>query len=104
MLRCKIDALNMVQQTLLCAHEKRHQYRGQTEAERKGWLREILLNAFRNQVRDLTAARREIDRELPLAAAVVQASARPDQDAQHNEQRERLNQALDTLPAGRNRR
>jgi len=49
-----VDASDIVQQTLLQAHQKRKQFRGQTEDEFRGWLRQILANviadAFRKRV------------------------------------------------------
>ena len=45
-LRAKLDASDIVQQTILHAHERRAQFRGQTEAEWLGWLRAILANVL----------------------------------------------------------
>jgi len=44
----QVDPSDLVQQTLLKAHENRDQFRGTTDAERAAWLRAILAN----QVRD----------------------------------------------------
>ena len=41
-LQAQLDASDVVQLTLLKAHEKIGQFRGQTEAELAGWLRRIL--------------------------------------------------------------
>src|SRR5262249_37344109 len=38
----KLEASDVVQQTLLEAHRTRHQFRGNTGAERAGWLRKML--------------------------------------------------------------
>ena len=43
-LHSKLDASDVVQQTLLSAYENRGQFRGKTEAEFLGWLRQILVN------------------------------------------------------------
>ena len=41
-LRSKVDAADVVQQTMLQAHQAREQFRGETDAEKAGWLRTIL--------------------------------------------------------------
>src|SRR5438309_11422089 len=43
-LQGRIDPSDIVQQTLLKAHEKQDQFRGKTDAERAAWLRTILAN------------------------------------------------------------
>ena len=43
-LAARVDASDVVQETLARAHEKREQFRGTTEAERAAWLRQILAN------------------------------------------------------------
>ena len=56
-LRRKLDAADIVQETLLKAHEKLKQFRGQTEAELAAWLRTILENTLAMAVRQFQAAR-----------------------------------------------
>lgn len=109
-LRSKLDAADIVQQTLLRAHQHRRQCRGLTEAERKAWLRQILTNVVRNHVRHfLVAARRDLQGEVSLDEAAEQSSApleawlaterdSPCQEAERNEQMEQLARALETLP------
>src|SRR5262245_49774016 len=46
LLQGKVDASDVVQEALLKAHRDRGQFRGQTEAERLGWLRRILANTL----------------------------------------------------------
>ncbi|MCA9018749.1 MAG: hypothetical protein KDA74_01295, partial [Planctomycetaceae bacterium] len=41
-MRTKVDASDLVQQTLLEAHQGLEQFKGETEAEWLGWLRGIL--------------------------------------------------------------
>ncbi|HEV2947102.1 MAG TPA: hypothetical protein VGX70_06985, partial [Gemmataceae bacterium] len=42
-LQGKLDPADVVQQTLMRAHEKRDQFRGRTYAELTAWLRQILV-------------------------------------------------------------
>ncbi len=107
-LRARVDASDIVQQTLLRAHEKRRQFRGVTEAELKGWLRKILINLVHNQVRDLLESlRREVsldewDQHSPgrLETWLTDKQASPSQDAERKEQQAQLARALDILPEG----
>lgn len=50
-LASKIAPSDIVQQTLLKAHEKRAQFRGGTEQEFAGWLRRILANTLAETLR-----------------------------------------------------
>lgn len=68
-LRGKIDASDLVQQTLLQAHQARAQFRGQTEAERAAWLRRILANVLANAVARATGPQRDAARERSLDAS-----------------------------------
>ena len=56
----KVDPSDLVQQTLLKAHQALHQYRGSTSAEEAAWLRQILARTLANAVRDLARAKRDI--------------------------------------------
>jgi len=75
-LQAKVDASDIVQQTLLRAHASQEQFRGNSEAEWLGWLRAILASVLGTVVREYEAAVRNIDRELSLEAALEQSSAR----------------------------
>src|SRR5688500_3676002 len=61
--QARIDPSDIVQQTLLHAHQKQSQFRGVTEAERMAWLRQILANNLADAVRGLARAKRNIARE-----------------------------------------
>ncbi|HEV8063005.1 MAG TPA: sigma-70 family RNA polymerase sigma factor [Gemmataceae bacterium] len=108
-LQGKLDPSDVVQQTLLQAHQARDQFRGQTGAEQAAWLRQILARTLANAARDLGRARRDAGRERSLEAAVEESSARlegwlaseqstPDQRTEKNERLLRLAEALEQLP------
>lgn len=67
-LRNKVDASDVVQQTLLQAHAARDQFRGQDDAERAGWLRAILANVLCATARHYSRECRDVSREQSLAA------------------------------------
>ena len=109
-LKGKLDASDVVQQTLLEAHTAMPQFRGSTEAEMAGWLRQILARNLANAVRDLGRAKRDVGRERLLQQALDQSSANlaswlaaeqssPSQQADQHEQAARLAEALERLPA-----
>jgi RNA polymerase sigma-70 factor, ECF subfamily len=105
----RIDCSDLVQETLLQAHQCRKQYRGSSPAELAGWLRSILARKLLNAVRDLQRARRDVGRERSLDAALEQSSAlldgwlaadqsAPDRRAEARDEGLRLAAALETLP------
>lgn len=47
----KLEASDVVQQTLLNAHAHRDQFRGRSEAELAGWLRQILKHSLTDNLR-----------------------------------------------------
>ncbi len=108
--RAKLDASDIVQQTLLQAHRGRADFRGATDAELAAWLRQILARNLAHAVRDLGRDKRDIGRERPLEAELDASSARlekwlvaeqssPSQRAIRNEQVLRMSEALLSLPA-----
>jgi RNA polymerase sigma-70 factor (ECF subfamily) len=107
--QARIDPSDIVQQTLLHAHQKQSQFRGATEAERMAWLRQILANNLADAVRGLARAKRDVARERPLDhdvndsftrvdgwLAAVQSS--PSQQAVRSEELVQLADALTSLP------
>src|SRR6516165_7948711 len=46
-----IDPSDVVQQTLLRAHQRREQFRGQSDGERAAWLRQILARSMIDALR-----------------------------------------------------
>ncbi|HKD38137.1 MAG TPA: sigma-70 family RNA polymerase sigma factor [Pirellulales bacterium] len=74
-LQAKVDASDLVQQTLLDAHRGLANFRGCNEAEWLGWLRQILSHNAADFVRHYgEAAKRKTAREVPLAPADSQHS------------------------------
>jgi RNA polymerase sigma-70 factor (ECF subfamily) len=109
-LRAKLDASDIVQQTLLAAHEHREQFRGRTEAELAGWLRTILANTLAASARHFAAEARDLGREQAVRASLDESSARleawlaadestPSQCVMREEELVRLAGALARLPA-----
>jgi len=75
-LQSKLDASDVVQTTLLHAHQNLHQFRGTTEAELVGWLRTILANALAGAMRQFVTEGRNCKRERSLEARLEESSAR----------------------------
>jgi RNA polymerase sigma-70 factor (ECF subfamily) len=108
-LQAKLDASDIVQQTMLQAHQGREQFRGNTEAERIAWLRRILARNLEHATRDLRREKRDVQRECSLDASIDASSSRleswlaadyssPSQHVMREEQVVRLADALTTLP------
>lgn len=106
-LRSRLDAGDAVQETLLKAWQHFPQFRGETEAEWRGWLRQILRRNLANERREhVGTAMRSIQREVPLAEATAMLqpdeadseSEPPARRAQTQARREVLRSALRQLP------
>jgi RNA polymerase sigma-70 factor (ECF subfamily) len=78
-LRSKLDPSDLVQETLLRAHERRDQFRGTSHAEQAAWLRQILANQLAEALRFYCRQARNLNREQSLEAAVEESSARLEQ-------------------------
>jgi RNA polymerase sigma-70 factor (ECF subfamily) len=106
--RNRIDASDIVQQTLLEAHAKADQFHGDDSAL-TAWLRQALANNLRDAWRALRKGKRDIRREQAALDAVERSSVRlegmlaaphssPSQRAVRNEDLLRLADALTQLP------
>ncbi len=107
-LQGKLDASDVVQQTLLQAHANLAQFRGRGDAELAGWLRQILANTLATARRRFSTEARDVTRERALELDLEQSALRldllaaeqstPSQHVAHAEQLVRLAEALLTLP------
>lgn len=107
-LRVKVDASDLVQQTLLEAHRDFARFQGGSQQEWLAWLRRILARNAADFVRQYRgAAKRAVRREVPFAtesgmhggapepAAPVET---PSEEFFHVEEELRISAALETLP------
>ncbi len=113
-LRAKLDASDVVQQAILLAHERRAQFRGETEGEWRAWLRAILANALAAVARRFDTRGRDPARERSLEAELERSSSRmevvlaadqtsPSERAVRGEELLGLAQAIARLPEDQRR-
>jgi RNA polymerase sigma-70 factor (ECF subfamily) len=111
-LQGRLDPTDVVQQTLLKAHEKRDQFRGHSDGERAAWLRTILAHTIGEAVRKLDRGGGRVEQSLD--AALEQSSRRleawladsdtsPSRRVDRNEQLLRLADAVAQLPEDQRR-
>ena len=108
-LRSKVDPSDIVQQSLLEAHQDLAALKGRSEAELVAWLRTILARNLLNTARDYAAQKRDLKRERALSQQLADSSVRlekflaseqttPSQIAIRSEDAEKLAAALAELP------
>lgn len=109
-MQSRLDASDIVQETLLEAHRKREQYNGSEDPRQiAGWLRQLLtcnlLDALRAQQRNQRDVRREIalqqaieESSLGLEQLLVADDTSPSQRFERNYSALRVARALEQLP------
>ncbi|MFK7820245.1 MAG: sigma-70 family RNA polymerase sigma factor [Planctomycetaceae bacterium] len=113
-LRAKVDPSDIVQQTLLQAHNARASFRGSTEGELMAWLKQILTRVLTHAARDFGAMRRDVKREISLQGEFQQSWMKVDQvlaesgsapcdRAERNDEKLKLCAAVERLPADQRR-
>src|SRR5262245_8186660 len=101
-LRRNVDASDLVHETFRKAHQNRDQFRGQTEAEWRAWLRRILANTFKDWAAKF-GHEPEIQRALGESSVRLEewvadkAQSTPSEHVRKDEQFHRLADALAQL-------
>ena len=110
-LGAKLDASDVVQQTMLEAVRALPQYRGKTEAEMLAWLRQVLAHVLGHEIRRYRGTQqRDLGREVSLEQSLAQSATRlrdmmvapgtsPSGRAVRHEQEVLLAEVLSRLPA-----
>lgn len=75
-LRAKLDASDIVQQTMLEAWQHGARFRGRSDGERLAWLRQILAHNLADALRAFRRAKRDVARERSVQQALDQSSVR----------------------------
>lgn len=105
----RVDASDLVQETLLDAHKDWARFAGNNEHELQAWLRKILVRNLLTSLRYAQQQKRDVRREVAITAKVDQSSVclekflaadqtSPSQCVHRGERYERLFEALVQLP------
>ncbi len=107
-IQAKVDASDLVQQTLLEAHRGLPEFRSETEGEWLAWLRRILKHNATDFIRQYRGAKRAVGREVRLQGRVNDGSQfdfdpsdpgpTPSQVFQQREREVEVAEALTQLP------
>ena len=107
--QAKVGASDMVQQAMLQAVQGFDGFRGSTEGELRGWLRQILAHHLCHLDRDMHRGKRDVRREQSMEQKLAQSSMRlegllagdeatPSQHAMIGERILRVVEAVERLP------
>ncbi len=107
--RGRLEPSDIVQKTLMEAHQNLGQFRGQTDREMAKWLSQMLANNIADAVRALRRMKRDIARERSLKDVapgseqgasdwIPSEHTSPSIRASNAEQRRRLTEAIEALP------
>jgi RNA polymerase sigma-70 factor (ECF subfamily) len=107
--QARIEASDIVQQTLLEAYEQRAEFRGNTDGELAAWLKQLLVHNLADALRANHRAKRDVRRERSLEAAIEDSFCRaeawlagpdpsPSEAAMRVEQLLRLAEEIAELP------
>jgi RNA polymerase sigma-70 factor (ECF subfamily) len=107
-LQARFDPSDVVQQTLIEAHQQRNAFAGDNSVQMAGWLLKMLKNNMIDAVRGNHREKNDVDREQPVTAiqrssirlgAVLAASqSTPSEQAMQHERLLALTAALEQLP------
>lgn len=108
-LKKKVDASDVVQQTLLEAHQGKDGFRGDNEAQLAAWLKTILRNRLIDMARHWKVQKRDIGRDVDLQQKIDDSFRRvddwleasqtsPSMAAHGNEMLIKLSSAVEQLP------
>lgn len=108
-LKKKVDASDVVQQTLLQAHRDRDDFRGENEAQFAAWLKQILRNRILDMNRHWHGQKRDVSRDADLARHIddsfqcvddwlAASQTSPSMAAHGNDMTLKLSAAIEQLP------
>lgn len=95
----RIDASDLVQETLLKGAQQSHQFQGTTQGEFTAWLMQILKNTTIDTVRHHTSQKRDFRREAGVCDQCVDGASSPSSVFRSQEDQARVTAALAQLNA-----